>query len=209
MKNHKETVKTGYNKIASEYVKTRSEETEDIGLLDELINRLSEGARILDAGCGAGEPVARLLSQKFDVVGVDFSESQIELARQRLPQAEFICEDMTKLSFPEASFDAIVSYYAIIHIPRKEHEGLLRQFNRLLKPSGLALLCLGANDIDEDIDEDYLGTGTRMFWSHFDSETNLKLIDACGFEVIWSREVVDASWPDSSHLFVLMQKQDK
>ena len=151
-------------------------------------------------------PVTRFLSHCFQVVGVDFAEAQIQLARELVPQAEFLCQDITDLTFPDATFDAICSYYSIIHIPRQAHEGIFQQFFRLLKPSGLALLCLGADDLEDDIVEDYLGV--RMYWSHYDIETNLDMIAACGFETIWSRVVADATSPGSAHLFVLLQKKE-
>ena len=109
-----------------------------------------------------------------------------------------------QLSYPDSTFDAICSYYAIIHIPRQEHEGLFRRFFRLLKPSGLALLCLGADDLEDDIVEDYLGA--RMYWSHFDQATNLELLARSGFDLIWSRILPDATSPGPGHLFVLVQK---
>jgi ubiquinone/menaquinone biosynthesis C-methylase UbiE len=203
--NNKETVKVGYNTIATTYLGTRSVDSEDVRLLDELVQRLPPGARVLDAGCGAGVPVTRLLSQFFQLVGVDFAEAQLQLARQLVPNAQFVCQDITALSFRDATFDAICSYYAIIHIPRQAHAALLQHFYRLLKPSGLALLCLGAEDLEEDIVEDYLGA--RMYWSHYDIETNLRLIRACGFELIWSQVVADATSPGSGHLFVLVQRK--
>jgi len=202
--NEKGIVRAGYDAIAAEYLAARSRDSDDVRLLPELIDRLPEGARVLDAGCGAGVPVTRLLSQSFDVVGVDFAEAQVGLARQLVPRARFICQDMTTLSFPDCVFDAICSYYAIIHIPRDEHQGLLLNFHRMLKPSGLALLCLGAGDLPTDIDDDYLGA--RMFWSHYDADTNVELLKECGFGVIWSKVVADQSSPGSSHLFVLAQR---
>ena len=201
---NKETVKAGYNAIAAKYVATRNENSEDVQLLQELVQRLPEKARILDAGCGAGVPVTKYLSRFYDVTGVDFAEEQIQLARQLVPQAQFLCQDITQLTFPDNSFDAICSYYAIIHIPRQEHQPLLQNFYRMLRPSGLALLCLGANDLENDIAEDYLGI--RMYWSHFDAETNLRMLETCGFDLIWSKLVADCSSPGSAHLFVLAQK---
>ena len=203
--NNKDTVKAGYNSIAANYLATRSANSEDVRLLDELIQRLPRGARVLDAGCGAGVPVTRILSQYFQVVGADFADAQIQLARKLVPKAQFICEDITKLNFPEATFDAICSYYAIIHIPRKEHKRLLSHFYWLLKPSGLALLCLGAEDLENDIVEDYLGA--RMYWNHYDAKTNLRLLNTCGFELLWSKIVADATSPGSGHLFVLVRKK--
>ena len=202
--NFKETVKSGYNKIASRYLAERTRDSEDVRLLNDLIERLPGNAKVLDAGCGAGIPISQMLSEHFDVTGVDFSEAQVELAKQHVPRANFICRDMTKLDFPENSFDGICSYYAIIHIPREEHQALLINFHRMLKPEGFALLCLGAEHLIDDIDENYLGT--RMYWSHYDTETYLKMLKGCGLSIIWSKHIADESCEGSGHLFVLVQK---
>jgi len=202
---NKKLVQAGYNTIAAEYLATRTDTSEDVQLLQELVARLPEGARVLDAGCGAGVPVTKILSRFFDVTGVDFAQAQIEMARQLVPNAKFICHDIVDLNLPDGSFDAVCSYYTIIHIPRQEHRKLLQNFHRMLKPGGLALLCLGANDIEHDIDDNY--HGSPMYWSHFDAETNLRLIGEAGFETILSKPVADSTCPTSQHLFVLAGKK--
>ena len=199
-----EMVKAGYDTIASEYLKTRREDSEDVLLLQELVVRLPKGAEVLDAGCGAGVPVTRFLSRYFNVTGVDFSEGQVRLARQLVPEARFLCQDMTELSFSDDCFDAVCSYYAIIHIPREEHQRLLLDFHRMLKPGGLMLVCLGAGDVSGGTEDDYLGV--PMYWSHYDADTNIELLQKTGFQVIWSKVVVDSTCPSAAHLFVLAQK---
>lgn len=200
----KKTVKDGYNTIANRYLAERTRDSQDVRLLDELMERLPGNAKVLDAGCGAGIPISQILSERFQVTGVDFSEAQVELARKNVPAAKFLCEDITKLDFPDETFDGITSYYAIIHIPREEHQALLANFHRMLKPGGLALLCLGAEHLIDDIDENYLGT--RMYWSHYDADTYLNMLRDCGFEILWSRNVTDATCEGAGHLFVLAQK---
>jgi SAM-dependent methyltransferase len=148
---YKNLVKTGYDRVANEYLAARTRSPEQLRLLDDLAGRLPKNAIILDAGCGAGLPVTQILSTRFEVTGVDFSEAQIELARTNVPNARFICEDMTRLDFQDDTFDAICSYYAIIHIPREEHRALFASFYRMLKAGGLALLCLGAENLLNDI----------------------------------------------------------
>ena len=54
-KSHKETVKEGYNIIADRYLATRTRDSEDVRLLPELTTCLHAGAKVLDAGCGAGQ----------------------------------------------------------------------------------------------------------------------------------------------------------
>jgi 2-polyprenyl-3-methyl-5-hydroxy-6-metoxy-1,4-benzoquinol methylase len=201
---YKATVRAGYNKIADRYLAQRTQDSEDVRLLSDFVKRLPANAKVLDAGCGAGIPISLILSERFNVVGVDFSQAQIELAKKNVLNAEFLCEDMTKLSFPENTFDGITSYYAIIHIPREEHQPLLANFHRMLKPGGIALLCLGAEDLIDDIDENYLGT--RMYWSHYDTETYLRMLKDCGFSIVWARRVADETCEGAGHLFVLAQK---
>ena len=201
---HKETVKSGYNKIADRYLAERTTDSPDVHLLHDFMELLAPKSKVLDAGCGAGIPIAKMLAKQFDVIGVDFSEVQVALAKKNVPNAHFVCADMTHLDFPDESLDGICSYYAIIHIPREEHEGLIENFYKMLKTGGIALLCLGAQDLVDDVDEDYLGT--RMYWSHFDSGTYLKMLEQSGFTTIWAKRVEDSTCEGAGHLFVLVQK---
>jgi hypothetical protein len=66
------------------------------------------------------------------------------------------------------------------------------------------LLCLGAEHLIDDIDENYLGT--RMYWSHYDAGTYLEMLKDCGFSIVWSKFVSDESCEGAGHLFVLGQK---
>ncbi len=201
----KEIVRKGYNTIASEYLEIRGREGgKDVQLLQELVKCLPGGSKVLDVGCGAGVPVTRFLSEYFDVTGVDFSGSQLALARELVPEATFIQQDMTELDLPDETYDAITSYYAIIHVPRRFHKDLLLNFHRMLKPSGLILLNMGRGDQDDVINEDY--HGARMYWSHFNAETNIELIKDCGFNIIWHRLIEDETDPGAIGLFVLAEK---
>ncbi|MBU7009320.1 MAG: class I SAM-dependent methyltransferase [Theionarchaea archaeon] len=202
--NGKKIVKEGYNTIAPDYLKIRHQNSADVQLLHDLVQRLPRRAKVLDAGCGAGVPITKFLSQFFEVTGVDFAEAQIELARTLVPEAHFLCQDITELNFPECSFDAICSYYTLIHIPREEHQSVLLNFRRMLTPKGLLLLCMGADDIEDDI-ADYWGV--PMYWSHYDADTNIEMIKECGFSIFWSKIVEDSTDPESSHLFVLGQNK--
>jgi len=202
---HKGTVKAGYNKIAERYLAERDRDAENVQLIHDFIELLAPKSKVLDAGCGAGVPIAKMLADKFDLIGVDFSKAQIELAKKNVPNAHFFCQDMTELDFPDETLDGICSYYAIIHIPREEHESLFVNFHRMLRTGGIALLCLGAEDLVDDIEEDYLGT--RMYWSHYNSDTYLKMLKKCGFKIIWAKHIPDSTFEGAKHLFVLAQKE--
>lgn len=202
-----EIVRLGYERAAEAYVADRPQESPDIAALAHLTGRLPAGALVLDAGCGAGLPIAQTLSHSFRVVGVDFSLRQLGLAAGNVPAAAFACQDLTRLGLAAETFDAICSYYAIIHIPRAKHAGILADFHRLLRPGGLAFLCLGAMDLDDDFDDDFYGV--RMYWSHYDAPTNLALLSRIGFNVLWWEVISDSLGGEAAtggHLFVLAQK---
>ncbi len=200
----KEIVKAGYSKIGPAYRATRTNESRDVRLLHLLVERLPQGAMVLDAGCGSGYPVVQFLARVFQVTGMDFAEEQIRLAKRMVPGAAFVCGDITSLPFRDRTFDAVVSYYTIIHVPRSEHPELLLDFHRILRPGGLALLCMGAGDLPSDISDYH---GTQMFWSHYDSETNLRMMRETGFTILRFEIITDSTDPVSSHLFALGQTE--
>lgn len=199
-------MKAGYNKIASEYSAIRKGDSEDVLLLRQLVDRLPRNAFVLDAGCGSGYPVTKFLDQFFHVTGVDFSLNQLQLAKQKVPRADLVCAEIANLPFRGDAFDAVCSYYAIIHIPRNEHERVLASFLSILRPGGLALLCMGAGDLPIDTSSYH---GAPMFWSHFGRDTNLEMIRDAGLRVLWADTIIDPTDTRSAHLFVLAQKEGK
>jgi SAM-dependent methyltransferase len=61
---------------------------------------------VLEVGCGSGELLARLPGKKR--CGVDLSEKQIDLARRKVPDAEFFVQAAEELSLPDRTFDYVV-----------------------------------------------------------------------------------------------------
>jgi ubiquinone/menaquinone biosynthesis C-methylase UbiE len=162
---------------------------------------LQPDARVLDLGCGAGTPHTAFLAQRFRAVGVDISQAQLTMAAARVPNASFILADMSSLHFPPASFDGISAIYSLIHIPRDEQPNLLASIRGWLKPNGAAFLVLGANDTPSDEETDWFGA--PMLWSHYDAETNLRLLGDAGFQVLDSALQPDPTDPRARHLFAL------
>ena len=198
-KNGSQIVKEGYNKIAKDYHKWRIS-SGDTKLLKKFVKILPKKSKVLDAGCGAGVPVARFLTEsKLDVTGIDISKNMIKLARENVSTARFLKMDMTKITFKPNSFDGIVSFYAIIHIPREKHKKVIKNFYKVLKPGGLALLCMG-NDDWESIE---MYKGTKMFWSQYAPEKTLKIIQNGGFNIIFDRVIKIGG---ESHYWILAKK---
>ena len=128
-------------------------------------------SRVLDVGCGSGLPLAReLAGAGHAVTGVDINEVQVRRARELVPEAEFVRADAASLDFPVESFDAVVSFYALIHLPQDEQQELLRKVAGWLRPGGW-FVCTTGSQAWTGVDGDWLDGGVSMWWSHAECAT--------------------------------------
>jgi SAM-dependent methyltransferase len=180
----KKIVADGYDQVAQRYLtwSALDPSPERMRYLAQLIELLPGGAEVLELGCGAGVPITRALAERGRVTGVDISAEQIALAERLVPDATFIQADMTELDFPAESFDAVVGFYTLIHIPRDEHATLLRRIAGWLRPGGLFFATMGASDSPDGVEPDWLGA--PMFFSHYDAEQNQDLVRRAGLEIL-------------------------
>lgn len=179
----KDLVRRGYDAVSLRYDQAYGAETKYAALLDDLRRRIPAGGTVLDLGCGSGVPVARTLAAAgFRVTGVDISEVQIRRARERVPRAEFLHADITAVSFPAASCEAVVSFFALIHVPLAEQPPLLRKIAGWLRPGGCFVATMGHHEWT-GTEENWLGGGAPMWWSHADAATNRAWIEQAGLLV--------------------------
>ena len=155
---------------------------------------------MLDAGCGAGIPVARfLVNAGFSLTGIDVSSSMLRLARSHVPEAHFLKMDMRWLGFEDGCFDCICAFYSLFHVPREDHLQILIEFNRLLRQDGVLIFSTGRSAWQGV--EDF--HGTRMFWSHPDRQVTCQWVSDAGFSVTMS-EVLELG--DEEHYGVMARK---
>jgi SAM-dependent methyltransferase len=169
-----------------------------------LLDELPAGAEVLDLGCGSGLPTARALARRFAVTGVDISGRRIALARRNVPRARFIHADVTRLDLPPASFDGIVAFYSIFHVPREEQPDLLRNVASWLRPDGFLVAAMGARPIKADVAD---LVGVPMYWSSFDAETNRRLVEDAGLRIVSaSEETFEEDGEPVTFLWLVAQK---
>ncbi|TDE13500.1 class I SAM-dependent methyltransferase [Jiangella asiatica] len=179
----KATVRRGYDAVSRAYRADDAQSGRYGTWADELSTQLPGRGRVLDLGCGNGVPMARDLTAKgFHVTGVDFSAVQVERARRLVPSATFVQADATEVEFPAASFDAVVCLYAIIHVPLDEQSSLLARIAGWLRPGGWFLATTG-DAAWTGTEDDWLGGGATMWWSHTDAATYRAWIATAGLDV--------------------------
>ena len=104
-----------------------------------LVAERARGLPVLELGCGGGRDSAVLAAAGHRVVGVDLSAEAVERARQRVPQAEFHCQDI-RAPFPVERAGVVVASLSLHYFPWPETETLVERIGRLLDPGGV-LLC--------------------------------------------------------------------
>lgn len=178
----KRIVAEGYDQVAERYVAWSGKDPIRLHYVDRLIKSVPHGGRILDIGCGSGDPVAVRLVEHFDVVGVDISATQVAFARRNVPAARFIESDIMEVRFPPLEFDAVCAFFSITHLPREEHAALLGRVNRWLKHGGIFVGSFGVQETSGAVENDWLGA--PMYFSQFDAAANLALMREAGFEIL-------------------------
>src|SRR2546422_1736116 len=116
---------------------------------DEILRVLNPppGTTFLDAGCGSCAHSVRLARRGFNVRAVDFSESALAMAEDYVNSKELQDqiilgrESLLELSFPDETFDYVLCWGVLMHIP--EVERAVSELSRVIKPGGTLVVSEG------------------------------------------------------------------
>lgn len=105
---------------------------------------LAPGARILDVGCGSGDPalaMAQLVAPRGRVTGLDISPRMLAVARLRarlrgIANVRFRAADLSRARLPRAHYHAVVSRFGLMFVA--DIPGALARLRRALRPGGRA-----------------------------------------------------------------------
>jgi 2-polyprenyl-3-methyl-5-hydroxy-6-metoxy-1,4-benzoquinol methylase len=132
-----------YEAQAAAYDAQRSRSLFEARWLARFAACLPEGGRVLDLGCGAGEPIARwFMAEGFTLTGVDFAGAMLDIARQRWPEGDWRQADMRSLDLGER-FDGIIAWDSFFHLTEAEQRETLRRMAAHLAPDGSLLFTAG------------------------------------------------------------------
>lgn len=143
-----------YDPIAEGFAHMRDSFNTEKKYLDTLIEYIPLRSKILDVGCGSGFPIASyLIEQGFEVTGIDGSQALLDIAKIKCPQMKRVYGDIRTV-IVEETFDAIVEWWCLFHIPKRDQEKMIFRFFQWLKPGGILEFTTG--------DSDYEGTHSDM-----------------------------------------------
>jgi len=95
-------------------------------------------------------PLYKALSERFDqCVGSEYAPDTLLGSEKELPFGPVRIEDVTQLTFPDASFEAVLSFDVLEHVP--DYKSALREFCRVLAPGGQALISVPSTFTDQTL----------------------------------------------------------
>lgn len=166
LNDYKQRLVQDFKAIADSYDSLRFLKLSTGRLLEQV--SFEQGMRVLDIGTGTGlaaVAAARMTGPSGRVVGVDISEDMLGHARQNaatanVSQVEFRLEDAQHLSFPDSSFDLVLSAAALFFIP--DMLATVNQAYRVLTPGG----CLAISSFGSGMLEPLLGVWIARLAAH-------------------------------------------
>jgi ubiquinone/menaquinone biosynthesis C-methylase UbiE len=178
--------------------------------IDNCYNRfytmLPKNGIVLDAGCGTGIAESYLLREGFNVIGVDYSEDMLKIAREKAPSVNFRRMDIRKLEFKEGTFDGILCAGGVlIHIMESELDKVFGEFARVLAKSGAVFITTRAAEEQKEVVEE-AHEGGKINVNYHTRNAVESSMQRCGFSIVNYAEEWDAVGRLFKYMYVHAKK---
>jgi 2-polyprenyl-3-methyl-5-hydroxy-6-metoxy-1,4-benzoquinol methylase len=184
-----------YNKTATGWSEEWYREKKQNAILEKYFNCFAQGGtrhpKILDLGCGAGYDSKILSKMGSRVVGVDFSEKLVKIAKKNVPNCKFFLGDMTDKFDKLGKFDGILCLATIMHVDVTKMKQTFVNMSNALKKGGL-LLISSFDGIGKNYEKSIVSIDGEVYDKSFNNYNaselcafaypKLKLVDTWKFE---------------------------
>jgi len=154
-------------------------------LLAKEIRRHSSPGWALDAGCGQGAMSLWLLEQGYQVWAFDEGKEGIIAVARKAPKVNCFRGKLEEIALKDESMDLVVAGEVLEHI--EDDQKAVREFLRILKPRGMAIVSVPADPGKWSIDDEWSGHKRR-----YTKEGLNQLFQSAGFS---TKECFYWGWP--------------
>ena len=169
-----------YRRHAAAWLRQRGRHLTERKWLDRFVAQLPSRPKVLDIGCGPGEPIARyLLGTGCAVTGIDAAPEMIDIAKRHFPGATWRVSDMRSLELNE-TFDGLLAWNSFFHLAPEQQRQMFPIFVRHAA-EGAALMFTSGPSAGEAI-----GTfeGEPLYHASLAPPEYRQLLDSNGFDVV-------------------------
>lgn len=178
-----EDILATYGREAAVWAQGRSRALWERPALEACVAGRPAPLRVLDLGCGSGQPIAEWFVARGDrVTGVDGAPEMVAEAQARVPGMAVILGDMRGLKL-DRTFDIILAFNSFFHLSPGDQRAMFGVFAAHAAP-GARLLFTSGPGAGEAI-----GTvgQSPVYHASLAPETYRALLAAVGFEEVWFR----------------------
>ena len=172
-----------YNRIAKDGMQDHAADVWALGGLEHLASLMRK--------VGVVKSIY-LAKQGLKVTAIDFSEEMIRLAKERAPDIDFSVKDITEPLHMEGVYDGVFAQAVLLHIPKAEVRGVIKNITASLKQKGyfyLAVKAMREDGIEEEIrKEDEYGYEYERFFSYYTIEEMREHLVVLGFKIVYENK---------------------
>lgn len=176
---------------------------------DLLCQLMTNGAYVLEVGCGPGNISHYLYSKRNDIhiLATDASENMVKLAKKNNPETDCMVLDVREIISLERSFDLIVAGFCLPYLFQLEANKFFEDSFHLLNIGGLLYVSFVQGDVDQSgVLEG--STGDSIYFNYYETEIVLNQLNELGFSIVKVFEFSYHNQPDQleKHIVVLAEK---
>jgi len=165
-----------YNKTAKNYADKFCNELDhkhlDRILLKCFVDENINNGKLIDLGCGPGQTTKFITDLELtDIIGIDFSEEMITVARTLNPHLHFETGDILNLKYHDQTFGSAVAFYSIVHFDHEQVRTALKEIKRVLKDDGQFLFSFHVGEDVVHLD-DFLEHKVNIDFYFFNTQKN-------------------------------------
>lgn len=132
-----------YQRHAEAFYQQRSRTLFEQRWLDKLLAAMGMTGKMLDLGCGNGQPIADyFIQQGCALTGVDGAPAMLTRARARLPEQRWLHHDMRTLNLAE-TFDGLIAWDSFFHLTQDDQRRMFSVFARHSHPGSALMFTSG------------------------------------------------------------------
>ena len=179
-----------YDRIAEDWAKDHERDTWWREGTTKFAALLPQGARVLDVGCGSGQKAKFFHDRGAHVLGIDFSEKLLEIARRTATASDFRLLDLRDIGTLPEEFEGVFAQASLLHIPKAEAFSVIEGMVSRLVPRGLLYVAVKAhrpgNPEEEIVTENDYGYAYDRFFSYYTIDEMRAHLDRLGLSLVHS-----------------------